>query len=252
MSVARLGVNIDHVATLRQLRGTPYPDLMEAAAAVESAGAHLITVHLREDRRHIQDRDVLQLKERLKIPLNLEMSLSEDIVKFALKVRPDWACLVPEKRSEVTTEGGLDVKKNARRLSLITSRLKKMGIRVSYFIEPSLQAIKASREAGADAVELHTGRYGILAQKEKSTVSAITKEIDRIRKAAEAAHAAGLRVHAGHGLDVSNVRALARLRSDDKGSLLEEFNIGHFIVCRAAIVGMERATREMLSAIQAP
>jgi len=244
----RLGVNIDHFATLRQLRGTPYPDLLEVAKRVEAAGAHQITVHLREDRRHIQDRDVFDLKKHLGISLNLEMAVSPEIVKIAHKVKPDWVCLVPEKRQEVTTEGGLDVIKLKKKLAVLIRDFKKKKIRVSLFIEPDLKVIQASKDLDADAFEIHTGRYCNAAQKRYGAKSsAIEKaEFKRIEEAAILGQKLGIHVHAGHGFDLSNVRKVAAL------DRIEEYNIGHSIVCRAAMVGIDQAVREMISAIQAP
>lgn len=257
-SAARLGVNIDHVATLRQLRGTPYPDLVEAAKIVETCGADQITVHLREDRRHIQDADVISLRKTLKIPLNLEMALSESILRFALKHRPDWVCIVPEKRQEVTTEGGLDVRKAKRKLERAIPKLRKAGIKVSLFIEPDLGAVKLSTALGADAVELHTGSFCKSEQKGRGKPAshaankAAARELERIRKAALSAKAAGLGVHAGHGFDDVNVRPVVELRDETGRELIEEYNIGHAIVCRAALVGLRQATLEMKAAVQAP
>ncbi|MBS1961485.1 MAG: pyridoxine 5'-phosphate synthase [Bdellovibrionales bacterium] len=252
----RLGVNIDHIATLRQLRGTPYPSLLEAARIVEKAGGAQITVHLREDRRHIQDEDVRQLRKELRIPLNLEMAATEAMTKFALKIKPEWDCIVPEKRAEVTTEGGLALEKNARRIGKTVERLKKGGIKVSLFVEPSVKAMKLSAKLGADAVELHTGRYCLAAQSPKASTGAGKKktaaEFDRIREAGLLARDLGLHVHAGHGFDYANVRPVAELVDDEKRPLIEEYNIGHAIVCRAAIVGLDRAVKEMVSAILAP
>lgn len=251
--IPKLGVNIDHVATLRQLRGTPYPSLLEAAELVQKAGADQITVHLREDRRHIQDQDVKDLRGAIHVPLNLEMACTEAMVKFASKVGPDWSCLVPEKRQEVTTEGGLDIAKNKRRVGVTIDKLKKAGIRVSCFIEPSPRSVKLSRELGADAVEFHTGRLCLAAQGAFGARSRtqFKSELERLRTAGLAAKKAGLHVHAGHGFDYVNVRPVVEL--EDRGEpLIEEYNIGHSIVCRAALVGMERAVREMLAAIQAP
>jgi pyridoxine 5-phosphate synthase len=248
----RLGVNIDHIATLRQLRGTPYPDIVEAARLAETGGAEQITVHLREDRRHIQDDDVKRLRADLKIALNLEMAVSPEIVRFACRVKPDWACLVPEKRREVTTEGGLDVERGAKRAGAAIKQLQKAGIRVSLFIEPSVRAVELSRKLGAEAVELHTGRYCLATQAGAKGVAKAKLELERIRKAAKKGRELGLNVHAGHGFDYENVRPVSALVDEKGGALIEEYNIGHAIVCRAALVGLERATREMLSSIVAP
>ena len=255
----RLGVNIDHIATLRQLRGTSYPSLVEAAGIVESAGGAQITVHLREDRRHIQDADVFALRKLLRIPLNLEMAATDAMVKVALKVKPEWDCIVPEKRTEVTTEGGLALAKNQKKIGEVTAKLQKAGIKVSLFVEPSVKAMKLSAKLGADAVELHTGRYclatqavggnakGNTAKKKK-----VADEYARIREAGLLARSLGLHVHAGHGFDYENVRPVAELVDDENRPLIEEYNIGHAIVCRAAIVGLDRAVKEMVSAILAP
>lgn len=244
----RLGVNIDHIATLRQLRGTPYPDLLEAAKICEKAGAHQITVHLREDRRHIQDADVYALKKKLGIALNLEMAMSAQIVKIAHKVKPDWVCLVPEKREEVTTEGGLDVKKFKKPLSKMIADFQKKKIKVSLFVEPDPKVVELSYELGADAVELHTGRYCMGMQKTLGAKSAdvAKKEFKRITDSAKMGQKLGIHVHAGHGFDLKNVRKVVAL------DLIEEYNIGHAIVCRAAIVGLDQAVKEMLAAVQAP
>lgn len=244
----RLGVNIDHIATLRQLRGTPYPDLLEAAVLVKKAGAHQITIHLREDRRHIQDADVVALKKKGGLPLNLECALAPAMLKIALKVKPDWVCLVPEKRQELTTEGGLAVKKHARAIEQAIRAFRKKGIRVSLFIEPEVSVVRLSKELGADAVELHTGRYCNATQKAFGRASAkiARSEFKRIVEAVKAGNEAGIHVHAGHGFDYRNVRKVVAL------DMIEEFNIGHAIVCRAALVGLEQAVREMVSAIQAP
>ena len=244
----RLGVNIDHIATLRQLRGTPYPSILEAARVVEKAGAHQITVHLREDRRHIQDQDVFDLKKNINIDLNLEMALSPEIVKIAHQLSPNWVCLVPEKREEVTTEGGLDVKKYRSRISKLITDFHKKKIQVSLFVEPDVKVIQMSHDLGADAVELHTGRYCMGMQKTLGAKSAAiaSDEFERIHDSAVLGKNLGIHVHAGHGFDLKNVRKVVAL------DLIEEYNIGHFIVCRAAMVGLEQAVREMLGAIQAP
>ncbi len=264
----RLGVNIDHIATLRQLRGTPYPDLLQAARLVEQGGGQQITVHLREDRRHIQDADVKWLRANLQVALNLEMGATEEMTSIARKIRPAWACLVPEKRQEVTTEGGLDLKKGKKRIGSVVERLQKAGIRVSLFVEPTVEAMRLSAELGADAVELHTGRYCLATQGganrkggpaklltgvAQGTLPAKARtELKRIRAAAEACRELGLHCHAGHGFDYDNVRPVAALRDAVGVELIEEYNIGHAIVCRAALVGLERAVREMVSVIVAP
>lgn len=250
--VPRLGVNIDHVATLRRLRGTPYPDLLQVARAVEEAGASQITVHLREDRRHIQEEDVRVLRSKLRVPLNLEMAVTDSMIRFAKKWKPAWACLVPEKRQEVTTEGGLDVSRHKKRLSLGIKSLQKAGIRVSLFVEPDPKTMALCQELGAEAVELHTGKYCLLTQKQKSSPQGIGRELARIEKSARIAQKLGLRVHAGHGLDLSNVRPLAELELENRFPLFEEYNIGHSIICRAVEVGMIAAVREMIAAIEAP
>ena len=250
----RLGVNIDHIATLRQLRGTPYPSVLEAARLCEMAGAEQLTVHLREDRRHIQDQDVKILRAELRVPLNLEMAATDDMARFALKLKPDWVCLVPEKRNEVTTEGGLDIEKNKKRVAAITAKLVKAGIQVSYFIEPTVTVVKLSAELGANAVELHTGLFCLATQGAfgKRSEKKVQVELKRIENSARQAIASGLHAHAGHGFDYENVRQVAALVDVKKQPLIEEYNIGHAIVCRAAIVGMERAVREMVSALCAP
>src|SRR5262245_16513938 len=200
--MVRLGVNVDHVATLRQARGVDYPDPVEAALLAEDAGADGITVHLREDRRHIQERDVEELRRRLRITLNLEMAVTDAMVAFALRVHPDDVCLVPERREELTTEGGLDVLQHAARVRDAVARLAATGIRVSLFIDPRLPQVRASHEVGAHAVELHTGDYANAAPEERRP------EVERLCGAATTAQGLGLEVHAGHGLTVENVRAV--------------------------------------------
>jgi pyridoxine 5-phosphate synthase len=252
----RLGINIDHIATLRQLRGTPYPSLVEAAELAQKGGASQITVHLREDRRHIQDADVKKLRNELKLPLNLEMAATPEMTRIACQVGPDWVCIVPEKRHEVTTEGGLDVKKGFKKLLPIVKRLKANGIQVSLFIEPSIQAVKLSAELQVDAVELHTGAYCLETQKPSKSSTAKQKRVlalvKKIELAALEAKSLNLGAHAGHGFDYDNVRPIAELEDKEGNPLIVEYNIGHAIVCRAALVGMERAVREMMSSIMAP
>jgi pyridoxine 5-phosphate synthase len=230
----RLGVNVDHVATLRQARGVDYPDPVEAALAAEAAGADGITVHLREDRRHIQERDVEELRRRLRIKLNLEMAVTDAMIDFALRVRPEDACFVPERREELTTEGGLDVVAHAARVASAAGRLASAGIRVSLFIDPEHAQVAASHQAGAHAVELHTGDWANAVGDAQRA-----RQLARLRAAAAEAARLGLEVHAGHGLTVANVRAVAAIPE------IVELNIGHAIVARAVLVGMAAAVREM-------
>jgi pyridoxine 5-phosphate synthase len=248
----RLGVNIDHVATVRQARyrdaaasragraAAPEPDPVWAAAEAELAGAHGITVHLREDRRHIQDRDVMLLRQTIRTRLNLEMADSPAIVAVAEKIRPDEACLVPEKRQEVTTEGGLNVVGGAKSLKRSVARLQRAGIVVSLFIDPDPKQIRAAADVGAAFIELHTGAYANCRSE-----SAAVRELDKLIAAAELAHRLGLRVNAGHGLNYQNTPGLL------VAPHLETLNIGHSIVSRAVFVGLRRAVREMLALINA-
>jgi pyridoxine 5-phosphate synthase len=230
----RLGVNVDHVATLRQARGVDYPDPVEAALAAEAAGADGITVHLREDRRHIQERDVEELRRRLRIKLNLEMAVTDAMIDFALRVRPEDVCFVPERREELTTEGGLDAVVHAARVGAAAGRLAAAAIRVSLFIDPDPAQVAASRLAGAHAVELHTGDYANAAGDAERA-----RQLARLRAAAAEAARLGLEVHAGHGLTVANVRPVAAIPE------IIELNIGHAIVARAVLIGMAAAVREM-------
>ena len=230
----RLGVNVDHVATLRQARGVDYPDPVEAALLAQAAGADGITVHLREDRRHIQERDVLELRRRLRVKLNLEMAVSDAMVDLALRVRPDDACFVPERREELTTEGGLDVAAHAARVTAAIGRLAAAGIRVALFIDPEPVQIAASQRAGGNAVELHTGDYANAPDAARGA-----RELVRLGAAATVAASLGLEVHAGHGLTLDNVGPVAAIPE------VVELNIGHAIVARAVLVGMEAAVREM-------
>jgi len=234
----RLGVNVDHVATLRQARGVDYPDPLEAAQLALGAGADGITVHLREDRRHIQDADVEHLRALVRAPLNLEMAVGDAMVAFALRVRPAAVCFVPERREELTTEGGLDVAGQLGRVRAAAERLAGAGIRVSCFVDPEETQVEASRAAGAHAVELHTGDYANAASPEEARA-----QLERIARAGQAASARGLVLHAGHGLTVANVGAIAALPG------MAELNIGHSIVARAVLVGMAAAVREMVAAM---
>jgi pyridoxine 5-phosphate synthase len=230
----RLGVNIDHVATIRQARRAKEPDPVAAAVLAILGGADGITIHLREDRRHIQDRDLIVLRETVTTRLNLEMAASEDIVGIALRTKPDEATLVPEKRQELTTEGGLDVIANEASVRAAIDRLKAAGIHVSLFVDPELKQIEASRAFGANAIELQTASYS-----EAAGEAAVAKELYKLRNATEEAINLGLHVHMGHGLNYWNVQPIVRIPG------VEELNIGHSIVSRAVLVGMERAVREM-------
>jgi len=230
----KLGVNIDHVATLRQARRTSYPDLVEAALAAERGGAEGITVHLREDRRHIQDADVDRLRERIASKLNLEIAATEEMVAKALQVRPDDVCLVPEKRQELTTEGGLDVAAQAEALAPVVGALRAGGIRVSLFIDPDEKQIEASRRLKAEVVEIHTGTYA-----DAKDSSGQIRELERIMKAAQVAHGYGLIVNAGHGLTLDNVEPIAGI------PMMYELNIGHSLIADALFVGLEEAVRRM-------
>ena len=230
----KLGVNIDHIATIREARKTDEPDPVFAAYLAEIAGADGITVHLREDRRHIQDRDVEILGATVTLPLNLEMALSEDVVEVALEILPDQATIVPEKREEVTTEGGLDVAGNLKNMKALTKKLHDAGIMVSMFIEPDKKQIDASLKAGADAIEIHTGAYANVVTAEDAE-----EELELIREAADYADAKGLTVNAGHGLTYKNVAPIVAIPQ------IVELNIGHSIIARAAFVGIEQAVREM-------
>lgn len=234
--MAKLGVNVDHIATIRQARGVTEPDPVAAAMLAELAGAHGITVHLREDRRHIQDRDVEILRKTVQTRLNLEMALTEEMIAFALKVLPDAVTLVPEGRHELTTEGGLDVSMLRATLTQKISLLKQAGIVVSLFVEPDLEQIKACHKVGADYIEIHTGTYC-----EMRSESDKREQLQRIELAISAARKLGLGVNAGHGLNYQNIAPVLELKG------IEEFNIGHSIISRASLVGMDRAVREMLA-----
>ena len=234
----RLGVNVDHTATIRQQRGTRYPDPVLAAAVVELAGADQITVHLREDRRHIIDRDVTILRDTIQTRLNLEMADTEEMRRIACEVRPGTVTLVPEKREERTTEGGLDVVGNRSALAAHVPQLVDAGIEVSLFVDPDPVQIDASREVGAQAVELHTGDYC------NAVGAARERELEKLRAASAHAAKAGLTVVGGHGLDYVNVRAVAAIPE------MEELNIGHSIIARAIFVGLDQAVREMIALIR--
>lgn len=225
-----LGVNIDHIATIRQQRGTQYPDPIQGALEAELAGADKITLHLREDRRHIQDRDVALLRDILSVPMNLEMASSEEIITIAEQLCPQYCCLVPEKREELTTEGGLDVLRQVDKISSVCKRLSDVGIEVSLFIEPDFKQIEAAAQCGAKAIELHTGHY---ADAHDKTVQA--QALQKISQAAEYAFNMGLTVNAGHGLTYHNVKPIAAIPQ------IGELNIGHAIIARALFTGLRQA-----------
>ena len=229
-----LGVNIDHVATLRQARGTRYPDPVQAAIEAEQAGADSITLHLREDRRHIQERDVLMLKDILQTHMNLEMAVTDDMLAFAERVCPQDCCLVPERREELTTEGGLDVAGQLPRIRSACERLKKAGVRVSLFIDADPQQVAAAAESGAPCIEIHTGHFA-----DATDSKAVATELERIHEAVRQGVDAGLAVNAGHGLHYHNVGAIAEIPE------VRELNIGHAIIARALSTGLKEAVREM-------
>ena len=234
MAPIRLGVNVDHVATVRQARGTSYPDPVDAAMLAIDAGADSITMHLREDRRHIQDRDVREFAARSRAPLNLEMAVTDEMTALACEIKPRFACLVPERRAELTTEGGLHVAKQPRRIAAACRQLHDAGIEVSLFVDPDLRGLDSILETEAPHVEIHTGRYcEVAAGAERDG------ELARIVEFARAAAAAGLEVHAGHGLTVDNVGPIAAIDE------IVELNIGHSLVARALFVGLPQAVREM-------
>jgi pyridoxine 5-phosphate synthase len=237
----KLGLNIDHVATLRQVRGARYPNVVRAALLAESAGADAITLHLREDRRHIQDHDVHALRDMLQIRMNLESAVTDEMIAIALRTRPHDLCLVPERREELTTEGGLDVVRYFESIRTACERCAESGIRVSLFIDPDPRQIDAARLAGAPVVELHTGKYA-----EADSVPEQNHELERIRAAAQHAHAQGLQVNAGHGLHYHNVQAIVAIPN------LVEFNIGHAIIAESLFIGLEAAVKKMKALLNGP
>lgn len=236
----RLGVNVDHVATLRQVRGTLYPSVVDAAHLAMAAGADSITVHLREDRRHIQDTDVAELCVSDDVPVNLEMALTDEMLALASRMKPRDACLVPERREELTTEGGLDVASQIRHVRAGLTQLTGAGISTALFIDPDEDQIRAAAEAGAASVELHTGTYA-----DAQNESVRQTELERVINAASLADVLGLEVHAGHGLNVDNVAAIAAVEA------VVELNIGHALIAQAVFVGLSEAVREMRAAMTA-
>lgn len=237
--MAKLGLNVDHVATLRQARGGVEPDPVTAAAMGELAGAEGITIHLREDRRHIQDHDLELIRRTIKTKLNLEMAATQEMVRIALKVKPDQVTLVPEKRQELTTEGGLDVILNQKLVADAVKRLRDGGITVSLFVDPNQEQIKAANKTGADYIEIHTGAYA-----ETRIWKNQLQELEKIDAAIKLARKVGMGVNAGHGLNYVNIKPLAAIGG------IEEYNIGHSIMARAILVGMDRAVRDMVELIK--
>jgi len=235
----RLGVNIDHVATVREIRKGIEPEPVNAAFLAESAGADSIVVHLREDRRHIREQDLFVLRKTIKTKMNLEMSIAAEIVRIACRVKPDQATLVPERRQELTTEGGLNVDSNLKKIKRVKDKLEKNGIAVSVFIDPEKKQIDAAVKAGIRLIELHTGRLA-----EAKNKRGVQKSLRELKTAAKYAKAKGMRVFAGHGLDYYNVCLITGIRE------IEELNIGYSIVCRAVLMGMEEAVREMKALIR--
>jgi len=229
-----LGVNIDHVATLRQARGTRYPDPVQAAIEAQQAGADAITLHLREDRRHIQERDIEQLKSILQTRMNLEMAVTDEMLAYALRVLPEECCLVPERRQELTTEGGLDVVTHQKKISAACARLADAGVRASLFVDADTRQIEAVAQSGAPVIEIHTGRYA-----DTLNADARSEELARIELAVQQGLDLGLQVNAGHGLNYHNVQAIAAIPG------IAELNIGHAIVARALFSGFQESVREM-------
>tara|TARA_Y100001970_G_scaffold262747_1_gene347382 strand:- start:6294 stop:7019 length:726 start_codon:yes stop_codon:yes gene_type:complete len=234
MRTPRLGVNIDHVATVRNARGENYPSPLRAALLVEKYGGDSVTIHLREDRRHINDRDLKEIKKKIKIPLNLEIAPSKEMVRISLKHRPDYVCIVPEKRREITTEGGLNLKKNTHLIKSIIKKLKKKNIRTSLFVEPNIQDVKIAKKINADCIEIHTGKFCNLYNKNKN----IKKELKRIKNSVILANKIGLEVHAGHGITFSSVKILSKING------IKEFNIGHFIIGESIFIGIKDSIRK--------
>jgi len=234
----KLGVNIDHVATLRQARGTNYPDPLDAAIMCARAGAHGITAHLREDRRHIQDEDISRLKKLQSLPLNLEMANVEEIIEIALHIKPSEVCIVPEKRQELTTEGGLDVIQQFDSLKLNIKRLAEKEIEVSLFVDPKIEIITACKESGAPVIELHTGTYCDASVEERPEL------LEKLIVAARHAHNLGLKVNAGHGINLENIDGILKIPH------LDTLNIGHSIISHSVFVGLDQSVKEMLKAMQ--
>jgi|TARA_B100001059_G_scaffold231796_1_gene268359 pyridoxine 5-phosphate synthase len=240
MKKIRLGVNIDHVATVRNARGELYPSPLRAALLAEKSGADSVTIHLREDRRHINEIDLKQIKSKLKIPLNLEIAATKEMFKISLKTKPPFICIVPEKRKEITTEGGLNLDYNKNFLSKIIKRLKKNNSRVSLFIEPSLKDVKEAKKLKADCVEIHTGKLCNLINKKKN----YKNELNKIKRAVMLGNELGLEVHAGHGLTFHSAKILSKLKG------IHEFNIGHFLIGEAIFIGLSNSIKSFKSILR--
>ena len=240
MPKIRLGVNIDHVATVRNARGENYPDPLRAALQAEKCGAESVTIHLREDRRHINELDLKRIITKLRVPLNLEIAATKEMLKIALKRKPPFICIVPEKRKEITTEGGLNLNYRRKFLATIIKKLKKNRSRVSLFIEPNLKDIKDSKNLNADCVEIHTGKFCNLVNKNKN----YKKELVKIKNAINYGNKLGLEIHAGHGLTYKSARILSNIQG------IKEFNIGHFLVGESIFVGLERAIKKFKKIIK--
>ena len=229
MIVTKLGVNIDHVATVRNARGEDYPSPLRAAKIMEKCGVNSVTIHLREDRRHIKDTDLILIKKNLKIPLNLEIAPTNKMINISLKYRPDYVCIVPEKRKEITTEGGLNLKKKYKVIKKYLKRLKQKKIRTSLFIEPNFDYIKIAREINTDCIEIHTGKFCKMVNENRK----FSNELKRINKAVKFANNLGLEVHAGHGITFASAKILSKIKG------IQEFNIGHFIIGESIFIGIK-------------
>ena len=234
MKQIKLGVNIDHVATIRNARGEDYPDPLKAAIVAQNSGADSVTIHLREDRRHIRDFDLKKIKKKLKIPLNLEMAPTNEMMRIAIKYKPKFVCIVPEKRKEITTEGGLNLKRKSQLLKKIIDKLRKNKISVTLFIEPKISDVTLSKKLSADSVELHTGKFCKLINNNKNAL----KEYSKIKNAASFSSKIGLDVHAGHGLTYKSAKIISRI------SQIKEYNIGHFIISESIFIGLRNSIKK--------
>ena len=239
MPKIKLGVNIDHVATVRNARGEIYPSPLKAALTAQKYGADSITIHLREDRRHINDKDFFEINKKLKIPLNLELAPTKEMLKISLKHKPDYICIVPEKRSEITTEGGLNLKKNKKLIKGFLKKFRSKKIRTSLFIEPNISDIKIAKEINANCVEIHTGKFCNLLNKKKSTYN----EFNRLKKAVNYANVIGLDVHAGHGITFDSAKILSKIKG------IKEYNIGHFLIGESIFLGLKKTIKKFKNII---